>query len=224
MSIQSIQLRKLLCLFGASRAQRTRILRQDIRALINKDSGGAGDGGDFHVPFWSDAKRHALDKADLHDETALRVAKHGGRERLYPQLRDGFLKWWTEKRRWRNDDFQPIEEPAHGQYVVGDIGTVRVEGPLAIQIGDGSHRIIYPYFSEEPALSEEDARLGLWLISKALPGFSIDDLRILDVLRSRSVGVADLPLKGDEARRFEEKYQSIILEYTTLMGEYKRAA
>ena len=99
MSIKKINLRKLLQAFGLPENKVTSMLRQDIRNEIAKENGTNSDGGDFHVPFWADAKDFALSGADLNLSTEARIISNKSRKRLYPKLHNGFMNWWKNKRR-----------------------------------------------------------------------------------------------------------------------------
>jgi len=223
MAIDQIHLRKALCLCGAKPARRISMLRNDIRKTIAKEKGTARKGGgDFHTPFWADAKEHVFGRADLHELTEARTASNDTRERLYPLLRDSFLRWWNEKRRWRNSPFDPLPKPVFARHQIAGLGLIKVEGLLGVGMEDGSGRYVYPYFAEETPLNDEEARLGLWLMCEALPQYRRADFRILDVLRSRSVGLVDCPLLGDEAGAFSTKYQSVIDQWNRLRDEYPR--
>jgi len=57
-------------------------------------------------------------------------------------------------------------------------------------------------------------------MSKALPDFSLDTLRILDVIRSRSYGASDVQFQGDEAIEFEDKCSALQAMYARLQVEY----
>jgi hypothetical protein len=205
MSLQKIHLRKLLQIFYASNAKRTSLLRDDIRSEISKTAGLDAGGGDFHVPFWSDAKNHASGQADLILLTKTRIAANEGRSRLYPLLQDAFLTWWNEKRRWRNEDFVVMPEPVKARLQIAELDSVvKVENLLAV-----------------PPLSEEAARLGLWALHEALKAYSIDDFRILDILRSRSFSTSDVPMQGNERALFAAKYKAALADWERLKKEYE---
>ena len=96
---------------------------------------------------------------------------------------------------------------------------------LSISIGDGvdqpkGKRLIYPYFSESPVLDVNTARLGLWLLSVALPDYDPLDIRILDVMRAKAFSLSDNPLKGDEENEFKIKYGLLIAQWDKLYQEY----
>jgi hypothetical protein len=139
---------------------------------------------------------------------------------LYPKLRDGFLRWWNEKRRWRNEPFELLPGKFSARYVFKELGaTVKVENVLALKGGDGSRRLIYPYFSEEPELPAEGARLGLWLVSQVFPRYGEAELRILDILRGSSVGVVDHRLGGEERDLFLARYRAALEEWEHLKDD-----
>lgn len=222
MSVKSIHLRKLLQLFYLSERELTTKLREDIRQEIAKLEGRSKPGGDFYVGFWTDAKRHVKGEVDLLKQTDIRIRDNKGRERLYKLLAEGFLKWWDEKRRWRNEPFEIIDvKRVKGDYEFEELGAVvKVESLLCVRVGNDYNRLVYAYFSENPELPEEAARIGLWLMGEAVKDFSRDDNRILDVLRSRSYGLIDSPLQGNERNLFLQKYIHVLERWEKLREEY----
>lgn len=221
MSLEKIHLRKLLQLFYLPEGKRKSILRADIRNEIAKASGIESDGGDFHAPFWTDAKKHVGGTVDLREQAHLRIIKNKARGRLYPLLAAGFLKWWDEKRRWRNEPFEIISQSVKFQLSISELNVVvKVENLLAVKVGDQFNRIVYPYFAEQPVLQEEGGRIGLWLLGQALATYPIDDLRILDVLRSASFATVDYPLRGNEEEIFLRRYAHVLAEWNELRKDY----
>jgi hypothetical protein len=219
-SIEKIHLRKLLQLFYAKPNLQRRILLTDIRGELNKELDGESSGGDFHVPFWADAKDHVAGKLDLREQSKDRVAKNKTRKRLYPLLAKGFLSVWAEKIRWRNEKFEFHPKTAKGQLPLNELGaTVKVENVLAVKLWDGTNRAVYPYFSEEPILPIEGVRLGLWVLQEALPEFGADELRIMDVLRGAYYRPADAPAQGNERDIFVQKYKNILEEWKKLRDQ-----
>jgi hypothetical protein len=222
MSFELVGLGKLLNAMYASKAQRIALMRNDIRGEIRKEGTPTIDkGGDFYVPFWADAKSHVSGDLDLRLATMDRIASNGGRKRLYEMLRDGFLLWWEEKRRLRNVSFTVIEGSVKARYEAPGLGTIKVENTLSITVGDDGHRILYPYFCEDPALSEEAARLGLWVMSQCITGYSTKDMRLLDVIKGRSFSDLDTPLIGNEETLFLKRYSEVLKEWRTLRNEYE---
>jgi hypothetical protein len=138
MSIEKVHLRKLLQLFYASPSKRRSALLSDLYNQAKRDAGENDDGGDFHAAFWSDAKRHAGGEVELRIQTNWRIERNERRKRLYPLLADGFLSWWNEKRRWRNERFSFIQG-VKGQYFFPELnGLVKVEGLLAVRVETSS--------------------------------------------------------------------------------------
>ncbi|MCT8267225.1 hypothetical protein NYQ83_08065 [Afifella sp. JA880] len=80
--------------------------------------------------------------------------------------------------------------------------------------------MIYPYFSEIPALTKEAARLGLYILREAIEGFPEEDIRIFDVLRSNSFSIGDVPFQGDEPDILSARYQALVSEWQKLKEEY----
>jgi hypothetical protein len=159
MSIEKINLRKLLQFFIANvRLQRSMLLT-DIRNDRAKRSRESKKGGDFYGPFWADVKTHAAGDVNIVDRVEIHIGKNKTRARLYPVLRDGFLEMWNEQIRWRNEPFEFFPESVKSQFLIKELGTVvKIENTASITAWDGSHRIMYPYFYEAPPLSIEGAR------------------------------------------------------------------
>jgi hypothetical protein len=225
MSIQIINLNKLLRLCALPENELIAELRDDLRNERNKKLGLDSGGGHFHHPWWTVAKLHLVGKADLRAHLPLFVQANRYRKRLYPLLTEAFLRWADELRRSTNESIGPVEERVHNHYPVPGLElTVKVDNLLGLQIGENHHRLIYPYFSEEPALSEQWARVGLWLMQNALSGFQIAQMEILDVLRSHSFSGASLALRGNEEAVFKAKYRKMLELWTDLRPEYGLAA
>jgi hypothetical protein len=221
-SIDKVHLRKLLRLFLLRDDLRTTQVRADAKAEARKRrEGPRPGGGDFHTPFWCDAKAHAGGRGDLADATDLEIEKNWRRKRLYPRLRDGFLLWWNEKRRWINEDIEELPNTIKASYGFAEIGgTVKVENLLCLKVGEGERRLVYAYFSERPALTEEEARLGLWVMSKALPKENIQNMRILDVIRGEPFSVDRYPLRGDEEKIFVGRYGRMLIQWRRFVEEF----
>lgn len=213
MSIEKINLRKLLQFFYADPKLERSLLLKDIRedrAKVKKPKEGKR-GGDFYGAFWSDAKEHAAGNSDISEETPKRIAANKSRARLYPLLHDSFLVMWNEMMRWRNERFEFVSESVKAQLVIKELGTVvKIENTVAVKIWDGTHRIIYPYFSEAPALPEGGARLGFWALSKALPEYRAEDFRIVDFQRRTYYRPRDIGIIGDEEDQFIQKYDALL--------------
>lgn len=217
MSLEKIHLRKLLQLIYATPAKRRGSILSDIgsdaRKLLSPDSSG----GDFYGPFWADAKDYVAGKSDLREQTKGRIAANKSRQRLYPLLTDGFMRVWTEKVRWRNEEFAFLPTSVKAQLPIDELNaTIKIENVVAVKIWNGANRVIYPYFSEEPILPNDGARLGFWALSEALPEFKIDDLRIIDVLRGSYFRPDDVPLQGNEREALVQRYGDLLAEWKKL--------
>jgi len=221
MAINNISLRKLLRLFYMTPPQLTAALRADIRNEISKANGTQSSGGDFHIPFWSDAKEHVAGVSNLSEQTKIRVAKNRARQRLYPLLELGFLQWWNEKRRWSNQEFEFLSDAVKGRFQEPNLDViVKIENILALKIDDDTNRLIYPYFSEEPRLQAEGARIALWLLSNTFENFQIEDMRVLDILRSESFSISEAPLQGNEEDLFLTRYRHVQERWVFLREDY----
>ncbi|MER8484593.1 hypothetical protein [Mesorhizobium sp. M1322] len=224
MSLKKIHLRKLLTLMFAEDSKRVSMLRADIRDGLRKQAGAKSEGGDFHVPFWHDAKGHVNGEKDLWVAVAGRIATNKGRERLYPNLRDGFLDWWDNKRRWTNEASRSELLAVKGAIELPELEcTVKVENLLALAIGDSKNRIIYPYFSEEPPLSIDGARLGLWAIISSVSKYPPDEFRIIDVIRGQSFATSDIVFNGQEKAEFIRRYGALLVTWEKLWEQYEPA-
>jgi len=221
MSIKKTHLNKLLQAFYLPENKLITMLRTDIRNELKKEKGEKSSGGDFYVPFWSDAKKHVSGKSDLRDTTPDRISKNPQRRNLYPKLQEGFLDWYDKKRRWRNEPFvaKPIDVKGKHEFASHD-STVKIENMMALSIGEDQVRIIYPYFVEEPKLTDESARLGLWLLSNALARYGADDIRLFDVQRATTYSLETTPLIGNEEELFLTHYIRIIQKWEELRRLY----
>lgn len=218
MSLKKIHLRKLLKAFGLPENKLTSLLREDIRREIAKENGELEGGGDFHGPFWSDAKNSVINGTDLEQRTQNRVEANPRRKRLYPALLSGFMNWLN---RFNNKEVEFHPTAINSRLVNKETGsTVKVENLLGFSLGDNVNRLIYPYFAETPALTEENARMGLWLISEAFPNQRIEDFRILDVLRGKTFSTREYPFNGSEKRDFTFHLGRIIKKWEKLKQEY----
>ena len=199
----------------------TSLMRRDINDHFSRARREPGDGGgDFHTAFWADAKHHADGSVDLRVATPARIAVNARRWRLYPELTRGFLAWWEERRRLRNEPFEIVEERIHGRLVLDGMGVIRVESNLAFTIGEDARRIVYPYFCEDPLMAEEVARIGLWAMSEAIPTYPIGDMRILDVIRGRSFSTIECPQRGTEEAEFRALYGGLLDRWRELRAQY----
>lgn len=221
MAIESISLRKLMQLMLADDRQRTSLLRANITDEIRRDINGPGaGGGDFHSPFWADAKNYAAGDIDLREASAARIEANGGRERLYNRLTEGFLTWWLERRRRRNEPFTIIEQNIRARLEIEGLGTIKIENNLAFDIGEDDRRVVYPYFCEEPEMTEAVARLGLWSMAAAMPEYAIEHMRILDVIRGRSFSILDTRITRTEEADFRTNYRVLLDRWQELRREY----
>lgn len=217
MSIEKINLRKLLQLFYAEPRLERSLLLKDIRedrAKLKKEN---GKGGDFYGSFWSDTKDHAAGISDITVETKKRIAANKGRARLYPILLDSFLAMWNETIRWRNEPFEFVPESVKAQLQIKELGAiVKIENTAAVKIWDGSYRVIYPYFSEFPALPEDGARLGFWVLQQALPNFNPGDFRIVDFQRRAYFRANEVEMRGNEEQQLIQKYERLLQKWRSL--------
>lgn len=222
MALERISLRELLkILFLDANKQRSAI-RRDIwedRAKAAKTTEEESSARDFYGPFWADAKKHVFGGGDLRAMVDQRIVANIRRKNLYEKLRDGFLLWWNERRRWTNRPFT-LGQSIKGRFeFTGLSAVVGVDSILSVKNGRNIERIVYPYFALEPELTEKAARLGLWLLTAALPSVSQDAIRILDVIRGRTFSLDRTPLKGDEEQDFRRQYRALLRRRDDLRDE-----
>ena len=221
MALENIQLRKLLKILFLKPNERRSALRADIRDDLRREAGESASGGDFYAPFWADAKAHVFGQVDLVAATSARITANARRGNLYPQLRDGFLLWWNERRRWTNEPFNVGSSLKSHFHFPGLDAIVKIDNVLAVRDGHDDEFVVYSYFSPNPPLSEESARLGLWLLHQAFPALPPEEIRILDVIRGTTYSLDRTPLAGDEEIEFRARYARIIAERAALFSDYE---
>jgi hypothetical protein len=221
MSVLDVPLRKALQLLYAPPQLRRSILREDIRLDRKKEAGGnRSQGGDFHAPFWSDVKKHISGGGDLAQLTDDRTKSNRRYKRLYPLLKEGVLELLSAKLRWSNEPIEIRPQSVHGSHLIGELGaTLRIRDALHARVRGQYTRIVYPYFSEVPALSEEGGRLGLWVMQRALSNLDADDMRIVDPLRKTFFSPQNTSLQGNEDAVLLDRYVLLINEWEKLKRE-----
>lgn len=222
MSVLDIPLRKILQLFYAPQSLQRSILKDDIRIDLRKAMGGnRSRGGDFYQPFWVDVKRHIADGIDLEQLVEARISSNKNYRRLYPLLKDGIIELLSAKLRWSNEPVQIVPQSVHGSLRIDAVGgIIRIRDALNARVRGEYTRIVYPYFSEEPALPEEGGRLGLWAMQQALTELNANDMRIIDVFRKTFFSPQLNPLNGDEETIFQNKYIALVREWERLKEEW----
>ena len=220
MALENIHLRKLLKLMYLEPNTRRSALRTDIREDLRREAGEDGGGGDFYSPFWADAKAHVFGGPDLRVSTAERIAANARRSNWYPQLRDGFLSWWDERRRWTNLPFNPGRKLKARFKFPGFDAVVKIDNILTVVDGKGDEHVVYSYFAPEPALSADAARLGLWVLTQSFPTVPPSELRILDIIRGNTFSIDRTPLSGEEEIEFRARYARLVVERDKLRAEY----
>ena len=220
MIVRAASLRKLLELFSADDALRVSLLRRDIRDSISR-SRREGGGGDFYTPFWADAKAHVRGERELISATDVRIAANHRRRKLYPQLRDGFLQLMSDSRRLRNEPYTSLPSGPRGSFgIEGTQGIITVHDTLHIRINGDTDRIIYPYFPARPPLKPESARLGRWAMMQALHPRSVEEMRLIDIIRAQTFSFRNADLSGNESELFSAQYRALCEEWHRYRAEY----
>ena len=214
MSLHEARLSKIIKIaYGDAKLYRREVF-DDVSACIRKEQnpeGGSGGGGDFHGVLWAAFKECIFeqDVEGFDQMVAALISGNSRRKRLFPPLAEGLKVWGLLKRRWMNEDIKRIKNPVGTVTLKGHDIAFKVDNILALEIVGKGNRYIYPYFSEEPALDDEAARVALWQLHRALPHLDVDEIRILDVMRGRSYSTADVPLVGDEHEIFARQVAEI---------------
>lgn len=217
MSLEKINLRKLLQFFVADARKQRSLLLADIRNERAKETRESDDGGDFYSPFWADVKDHAAGRSNITEQTETRISKNNTRARLYPQLRDSFIEIWNEKMRWRNEPYEFAPKSIKAQLLIRELGAIiKIENTASIIAWDGSRRIMYPYFYETPPLTDDSARLGFWALKEALPDYDMNDFRIIDFIRRNYTRPTDIGMRGDEKTQFIQRYRELLRQWRQL--------
>uniref|UniRef100_A0A2A4YU14 Uncharacterized protein n=1 Tax=OCS116 cluster bacterium TaxID=2030921 RepID=A0A2A4YU14_9PROT len=218
MSIEKIHLNKLLKLMFLPENELITALRVDIRQEFSKKVGESKAGGDFYMPFWSDAKKHVLGEIDLSEQTSHRITQLAGRKKIYSDLEIGFLNLW---KRGDNQNVHLLPIKPKGYLEIDDKNLlVKVENLMAISI-DGHERLGYPYWFPNPTLCEEAARIGLWIMGEALPEHNKENMRIFDIIRSDFYSLKNCPLLGDENEILLQNFNRILNKRRELLMEYQ---
>jgi len=143
--------------------------------------------------------------------TAARIESNKRYKRLYPLLKDGVLDLLSAKLRWSNEAVEIVPQSVHGNLRIDNLGgTIRIRDALNARVRGEYTRVVYPYFSEEPALPEEGGRMGLWVMQQALKGLNPDEMRIIDVLRRTFFSPQTTPLQGNEEAILHKHYHALI--------------
>lgn len=221
MSLQNIHLRKLLKIMYLDGAPRVSALRADIRDEIAREIDVPSNGGDFYGPFWRDAKDHVFGVNDLHDQTRIRIASNPGRENLYSRLRDGFLLWWNERRRWTNEPFNQAPSIKRAMRLPGVEAEIKFANILSVRDANNDEHFVYPYWFPTPTMTDEMARLALWALCEAFPQIDRNELRVLDVIRGQTFGLDRNPLQGNEPDIFGERHAAALRQWRQLRTEYE---
>lgn len=220
MTIDVIHLRKLLKFLQLNPAQTRSALRREAYEDRRREEFPDEGGGDFHAPFWSDAKAYVTQGSDLNDAVDYRIQRNDRRARLYPMMRDRFLEWWEEFERGTNETLVPQEERVHARHRFEDLGiTVKVDNLLALGLGEDRHQLIYPYFSEAPPISPRWARVGLWVMAETLEAYSVDDMLIVDIHRARAFSTRTTPLQGDEGEMLAARMSELRDIWNEILAE-----
>lgn len=215
MSLHTARLSKILKIAYADDRLSRKDIFDDVSEYIRKENNpekASSGGGDFHGVLWAAFKDCIFEyDPDSFDQIVKAlIDANSRRKRLFPPLAQGLKSWGLEKQRWMNEEIKRIKSPTGTITVDGLDIALKVNNILALEIVGKGNRYIYPYFSEEPTVTKEAARVALWQLHQTLPDLDINEIRILDVMRGKSYSVADVPFVGDEQTLFEHHIKSIM--------------
>ena len=219
--INSISLRKILEFDSGIPEEKNKIVRimlqQRLTSLRKKEKKSRGEkvggGGDFYDDLIKSIKLFFLNERSIEESLSIILnSRKSGKENYIPLMKN-FLRWWEEKRRWRNPPFSFQNDNLHKSFSMDD-KTIKIEDIIHFMsnyegISTQDHVIIYPYYYIKMPLSLRGARIGLWCLKEKFPEFSYDSFRILDIPRSRSFSLTDIALTGNEAVEFRNALTEI---------------
>jgi len=226
MSILRPNLGKLIKFYSHSNSELIHDIKRDISLeLILEDSQkGLRDippAIPYYDAFWSRAKKHAYSQQDI--EISLKEffesnPKSRNKEKPYNRAKECFLRWYDEKRRWRNDEFtQNMQIYKSKNFLLGSNHPIQIQNKdfLSINLNEDNKRIIYASFSSKTMISSEGARIALWILKNSFPEINDHAFRFLDVLHSRSYGLIDYQFQGNEPELLRARYKEILRIYET---------
>ncbi len=218
MSLHTARLSKIIKISYADDKTFRKDIYDDVSDYIRKERNPdkpSGGGGDFHSVLWAAFKECIFEEnTESFDQiVATLIYENPRRKRLFPLLAMGLKSWGLQKRRWMNEEIKRIKNPVGIVEIEDHDIAFKVNNILALEIAGKGNRYIYPYFSEEPALNKEAARVALWQLHRALPRINIEEFRVLDVMRGKSYSVTDAPLMGDEHAIFVHNVSGIMQQW-----------
>ena len=218
MSLDSIQLWKVLRLLGMNESARRSALKSDARQTANKIKGVQSQAMDFYGPIWSDIKVHVYGAGHLPQMTGDRITSNPRRKKIYEQISGGFMLYWQAKRRSFNGPIRSVA-PLGGNIKI-DNSVIKIENLLSFDTASDAPLHLYPYLYCEPELSTQNTQLGLWALKSVLDVRARGRLGILEVVRSTE---HLLPLTTDNdqcASLFYSRFREMHLEWSRYVTEY----
>ncbi|WP_420549900.1 hypothetical protein [Curvivirga sp.] len=173
----------------------------------------------YYRAFWSRAKRHVYGYKDLNkalNEFFKEFPSSYKKREPYNRAANQFLKWYDEKRRWRNEDFtEDKSKYTFTSFHLGQENPIKLKNEdfLAIKLNNEQKKIIYSCFSPRTMISSEGARIALWIMQEAFPNVPANSFRFFDVLHARSYGLIDYQLIGNEKQLLSSRYKLILNAY-----------
>lgn len=217
MTMDRLSLARFLELLQLPQPRRLKAIERDARrAVYGERFGKASDGGDFYGPFWSDAKRSAVEREFcLASATSDRIARNKARRRLYPQLLIGFQQGWNSLRSSRITEaalelVSRLSVTIKGSEAEDHIHASNV---LAVREPIGSLHITYPYFSKDVGLGERHARVGLRVLRQGFATAKPQSVAMLDVLRGNLFVDPGSEIESSARAELVDRYDAVMREW-----------
>ncbi len=205
MTIEQINLYKLIQLMYLPEKKKISELKIIQRSLAAEDSDG---GGDFYSPFWADIKTHLRGEGSISTLTTQRITKSKRRERLYSLYLKGFLSWEKNLLRQSNMPWHLQQRTVHANFDITGQGVIKANNAIELRSGT-LVKIVYAYFCEKPSLTQESIRVMLWALSRVLKEHPTAALEVFDIIRGVGYNIANTILVGDEEKIFRQRYEEL---------------
>jgi hypothetical protein len=217
MTMDRLSLARFLELLQLPHARRLKVIERDARKAVFADRfGKSSDGGDFYGPFWSDAKRSAVEREfSLAAATADRIARNKSRRRLYPQLLRGFEQGWRGLRTSRITAATLELVTRLSVTIKGseEEDYIHASNVLAVKEPRGVLHIAYPYFSKDVGLGVRHAKVGVRVLRQGFARAKPESVAMLDVLRGNLFVGADGEVDTSARDELVDRYDAVMREW-----------
>jgi len=218
-SLDNIQVWKVLRLFAIAENARRAALRADARQTAAKLRGINSPAMDFYGPIWSDIKAHVYGGGHLPQLTAERIGSNASRKNIYEQIRDGFMPYWLRKRRALNGPIRTVRGSISGILRVGE-ASIRLENILSFDTASDLPLHLYPYLYCDPILTTQTTQLGLWELKEVIGVRAQGAVGIIEAVRSLE-HLLPLSISDEQcATFFNTEFGRLRTEWQVYLNEY----